>query len=101
MVVIDQSILAGILELMSESQGDWEYTGDIGPETHLLSDLGLGSLDLVVLGTMIQKRFGRLPFADYLAEIGQLPVEERDLTVGELVAFVSRHRGWTPGGDIR
>ena len=51
------------------------------------------SLDLVVLGTAIQKRHGKLPFAELLAEIGQRPVEERDLSVGELVAFVSLHRG--------
>ena len=53
---------------------------------------GLESLDLVVLGTMLQQRYGRLPFAEFLAEIGQRPVEERDLTVAELVAFVCEHR---------
>lgn len=89
---IDQQVLASVLELMTKLAGDWEYEDEITPETYLLGDLGLESLDLVVLGTSIQQRYGRLPFAEYLAEIGQRPVEERDITVGELVNFVCRYR---------
>ncbi|HET7035097.1 MAG TPA: acyl carrier protein [Thermomicrobiaceae bacterium] len=89
---IDQQVLASVLELMTKLAGDWEYQDEITPDTYLLGDLGLESLDLVVLGTSIQQRYGRLPFAEYLAEIGQRPVEERDITVGDLVTFVCRHR---------
>ena len=89
---IDQQVLASVLELMTKLAGDWEYQDEITPDTYLLGDLGLESLDLVVLGTSIQQRYGRLPFAEYLAEIGQRPVEERDITVGDLVGFVCRHR---------
>jgi hypothetical protein len=92
MTHVDPEILAGVLEMMNQMAGDWEYSGSIGPDTYLLGDLGLESLDLVVLGTMIQHRYGRLPFAEYLAEIGQRPVEERDVTVGALVAYVSAYR---------
>jgi hypothetical protein len=55
------------------------------------------SLDLVVLGTSLQERYGSLPFAEFLAEVGQRPVEERDVSVGELVAYVCRH---TTGGGL-
>jgi hypothetical protein len=41
---------------------------------------------------MIQQRYGRLPFSEFLEELGQRPVEERDLTVAELVAFVCEQR---------
>jgi acyl carrier protein len=41
---------------------------------------------------MIQQRYGRLPFAEYLEELGQRPVEERDVTVADLVAFICEHR---------
>jgi acyl carrier protein len=58
------------------------------------------SLDLVVLGTSLQDRYGRLPFSEFLAEIGQRPVEERDISVGELVAFVGGHSTRIAGGDI-
>jgi acyl carrier protein len=90
--VRDPEVLAGVLELISEMSGDWEYSGEIGPETHFIADLGLESLEIVVLATMIQQRYGRLPFPAYFDEIGQRPVEQRDVTVAELVAFVCKHR---------
>jgi acyl carrier protein len=88
----DPAVLEGVLELLNELSGDWEYDGVIGPETYFLADLGLESLDIVVLGTMIQQEYGRLPFAEYLEEIGRRPVEQRDITVADLVAFVCEHR---------
>ena len=39
---------------------------------------------------------GRLPFAAYLEELGERPVEERDVTVAEVVAFVCEHRQRVP-----
>ena len=57
----------------SELAGDWEYDGEISPETRFLADLGLESLEIVVLATMIQQRYGRLPFAEFLEEIGAAP----------------------------
>ncbi|HTE59389.1 MAG TPA: acyl carrier protein [Solirubrobacteraceae bacterium] len=90
----DSRILADVLAMVDELAGDWEYDGEITPDTFFLADMGLESLDLVVLGTMVQQRYGRLPFAEYLAEIGGRPVEERDITVAELVAFIGeRHAG--------
>jgi acyl carrier protein len=88
----NHQILHEVLALMNQMAGDWEYSGNIGADTRFLGDLHLESLDLVVLGTMIQQRYGRMPFAEFLAEIGQRPVEERDVTVGELVSYVSQHR---------
>jgi acyl carrier protein len=92
MTADDPQVLAGVLQLLDELAGDWEYDGPIGPDTCFIADLALESLDIVVLGTMIQHRYGRLPFAEFLEELGQRPVEERDLTVAELVAFVCEHR---------
>ena len=92
MTAVDPRVLTGVLELLDELAGDWEYDGDIGPETRFIADLGLESLEIVVLGTMIQHQYGRLPFAEYLEELGQRPVEERDVTVAELVAFICEHR---------
>jgi acyl carrier protein len=84
-------VLGDILELMTTLAGDWEYSGTITSETQLFGDLGLQSLDLVVLGTSIQERYGRLPFAEFLVEIGQRP--EQDVSVGQLVEFICEHRG--------
>ena len=92
MTQIDPAVLQGVLDLLNELSGDWEYEGVVGPDTYFLADLGLESLDIVVLGTMIQQQYGRLPFAEYLEELGQRPVEERDVSVAEVVAFVCEHR---------
>jgi acyl carrier protein len=97
----DSQVLTDVLELMNELAGDWEYSDTITPETYLLGDLGLESLDLVVIGTEIQQRYGRLPFVEYLAEIGQRPIQQRDVSVSELVDFVCRHRGRHDNGDGR
>ena len=94
----DPQILAELLGMIDELAGDWEYDGPVTPETYFLADMGLESLDLVVLGTMVQQRYGRLPFAEYLAEIGERPAEERDVTVAELVTFVANHRATAVGG---
>lgn len=89
---VDPEVLDGVLEMLSELSGDWEYDGEITADTYFLADLGLESLDIVVLGTLIQQRYGRLPFPQYLEELGQRPVEERDVNVAEVVAFVCEHR---------
>jgi acyl carrier protein len=61
----------------------------ITPATRFFADLGLASIDAVVLGEELQKRYGRpLPFSELLAELGGRA--ERDLTIGELVAFLQR-----------
>jgi len=101
MQTTDVQILEEVLALMAQLADDWEYGGELTRATRLLADLGLESLDLVVLGTAIQERYGRLPFTEFLAEIGQRPPAERDVSVGELVAFVSRHcSGSTHGGGV-
>jgi acyl carrier protein len=101
MNVTEPQVLADVLDLMTKLAGDWEYSGTVTPDTQLLADLNLESLDLVVLGTAMQERYGRLPFTDFLAEIGQRPIEQRDITVRELVDFVCQHGGKTAGGVPR
>jgi acyl carrier protein len=98
MMVTHSRVLDDTIELMTQLAGDWEYTGRITPETRLLADLAMESLDLVVLGTALQERYGRMPFAEFLAEIGQRPVQERDVSVGELVAFLCRNDARAAGG---
>jgi acyl carrier protein len=91
-VTTDPQILAEVLEMVDELSGDWEYDGEITADTYFLAEMGLESLDIVVLGTMVQQRYGRLPFAEWLAEIGRRPVQARDVNVAALVSFVCEHR---------
>ncbi len=82
-------ILADLSHLLGNFQGR-EYSGAIGPETRFFADLGLASIDAIVLGEMLQDHYGRdLPFGDLMAELGRRT--DRDLRVGELVEFLHRH----------
>jgi acyl carrier protein len=95
MTTIDPQVLQAILSLLEEAQGDWEYTGEIGADTYFVADLGLESLEIVVLSTMVQQQFGKLPFPQFFEEIGQRPIDERDLTVADVAMFVCEHRQTT------
>jgi acyl carrier protein len=96
MTDIDPRVLEGILALLAEAQGDWEFDGEIGPQTRFVADLGLESLEIVVLSTMVQQQFGKLPFPQFFEEIGQRPIEQRDISVAELATFVCEHRKVDP-----
>jgi acyl carrier protein len=64
---------------------DWDLASALSSDSKLFSELGLESLDAVILATTIQEKYGTtMPFAELFAEIGQ---QQRDLTVAELVDF--------------
>lgn len=87
-VISPDSILGDLSRLLSDFQGR-EYLDPITPETRFFADLGLASIDAVVLGEQLQEHYGRpLPFADLMADLGRR--EDRDLTVGELVTFLQK-----------
>jgi acyl carrier protein len=82
-----QEILDYVLQSLSELSQDWDYSEPVGPETLLFSQMGLDSLDLVVLGTGMQEHYGQqMPFAEFLAAIGERG--QRDVSVSELVDFI-------------
>jgi len=99
MADLEARVQREVLELLDELSGDWEYDGEVTADTRFLADLELESLDLVVLGTMLEETYGRLPFAEYLAEVGERPVEERDVTVAELIQFICTHGAATAGHE--
>ena len=86
-----QEIQDYVLSLLGELCRDWDYSRPVGPESLLFSELGLESLDAVVLATSIQEHFGQqMPFAELLAAIGE---QQRDLSIAELVDFIDKHLG--------
>ncbi len=67
-----------------------EYSGEIDSKTLFFADLGFASIDAVVLGEMLEERYGRkLPFHELLAELGQHGAS--DLEIGEIADFLHRH----------
>ncbi len=88
-LISETTILADLRHVFRDVLGVDPLT-PIGPATRFFADLGLASIDAVVLGEAIQDRFQRrLPFEELLAELGKR--EERDLAISELIAFLQRH----------
>lgn len=92
MAVTKQEVTDAVLGLLRKLAEDWDHDDEIGTGTWLVRDLGMESIDVVVLGTTLQEHFQtNLPFAEYLADVGQRPV--KDIQVEELIGFVHQHVG--------
>lgn len=91
------SIDKGVIEILEEMTREWdtEFSGRIGPDTRLMQDLTLESIDIVMLIVAIEERFGTkgLPFDTLLMEDGRY-VEE--LKVAQIAEFLKTHL--KPGG---
>jgi acyl carrier protein len=82
-------ILDDIVTILSEQVG-LQFSSSISEETRLFADLGLASIDAVVLSETLQKHYDRpLPFNELMAQVGRKT--ERDLSIGELIAFLTAH----------
>jgi acyl carrier protein len=87
--ITEPEILADVARILADFQGR-EYLATIDRETRFFADLGLASIDAVVLGEQLQDYYGRpLPFGDLMADMGRR--ENRDLSIGELTAFLARN----------
>ena len=82
-------ILADVSRILAGFHGG-EDSGTIDPETRFFADLGLASIDAVVLGEALQSHYGRpLPFGELMADLGSRV--DRDMSVGEVADFLERH----------
>jgi len=91
-----EQILNEVADILRNFNGR-EYSGDIGPETLFFGDLGLASIDAVVLGETLEEHYGRkLPFHLFMADLGRRKV--RDIPLGELVAFLHQHLNASTAG---
>jgi acyl carrier protein len=65
-----------------------QYSSAISEETLFFADLGLASIDAVVLSERLREHYRQpLPFDILMAEIGRKT--DRDLSIGELIAFLA------------
>jgi acyl carrier protein len=84
-----EEVLQDVVMLLRKVSEDWEYGGEITPETRFFADMGLASLDVVMLGTAIQEHYGRVfPFMKFFAEMGERQIP--DIPVGVWVDFIHR-----------
>ncbi len=85
----EPAILVDLARVFADFHGR-EYSGPIEAGTRFFADLGLASIDAVVLGETLQERYRRpLPFGELLAELGHR--ENRDLALRELASFLARY----------
>jgi acyl carrier protein len=85
----EAELLTELRCILRESLGVDSMT-PIDPATTFFADLGLASIDAVVLGEAIQQRSGRpVPFEQLLGDLGGR--KQRDLEIRELIAFLQSH----------
>ena len=72
-----EQVMAHLAGLLQNFNGR-EYSGDIGAETLFFSDLGMMSIDAVVLAEALERSYGRrFPFPQFLAGLAQRGADRR------------------------
>jgi len=86
-----ENVFQSVVQAIESLAGDWVITRPLTPETHLIGDLAIKSLDLVVLASSMVRSYGPMPFDQLYARMEEAPPSERDLTIAEFVEFVRRN----------
>jgi acyl carrier protein len=85
-----QQIYRDLAEVMTRAFPDKDWSVEVGPRTRAFADLGLASIELVVLGERLEQFYGRrLPYGPFLATLRNRGAD--DLELGDLVAFLQQH----------
>jgi acyl carrier protein len=86
------AILADLAEVMRQAFPDRDVFEPVTSDTRVFADLGLASIDVVVLGERLEAFYGRrLPYGPFLAELRNTGAD--DLRLGDLVGFLQRNTG--------
>ncbi|MFP4446840.1 MAG: acyl carrier protein [Desulfosudaceae bacterium] len=81
------TIFKDILRTLDKVGEDWEFSEEITPDTYLLGDLGMESIDVVVLGEFLEEYYDQsFPFTEYFTELAQQEIT--DIRVSDLVDFI-------------
>ena len=84
------SIYHDLANVMATTFPDRDFPAAVGPDTRVFADLGLASIEVVVLGERLEQFYGRrLPFGPFLAGLRTRGAD--DLELGDLVAFLQQH----------
>jgi acyl carrier protein len=85
-----ENILRELADVMRQTFPDRDYSGPVALQTRVFADLGLASIDVIVLAEKLEQFYGqRLPFGPFLAGLRTRGAE--DLELGELVTFLQQH----------
>ena len=84
-----EQIVADLADVLRRTFPDREYSGPVGADTRVLGDLGLASIDVVVLAERLEQFYGRrLAFGPFLAGLRDRGAD--DLALGDVVEFLRR-----------
>lgn len=81
-------ILACVRQSISALYGDPQLAADLTEGTSLIDDLGMQSLELVVLTSDVIHRYGPVPFQELFDAMAATPPAERNLTIRDLIEFI-------------
>ncbi len=83
-------LLTALAHVVQTAFPDRDFPDAVEGTTRVFADLGLASIEIVVLAEKLDTHFGkRLPFGTFLKSLRERGVE--DIEVGELVAFLQQH----------
>lgn len=85
-----EQVYRDLAHVMASTFPDRDMAVGAGPETRVFADLGLASIDLIVLGERLEQFYARrLPFGPFLAGLRNLGAD--DLELEQLVNFLLQH----------
>jgi acyl carrier protein len=83
-------VLADLAAVVRRAFPDRDFPEAVGMDTRVLADLGLASIDVVVLAEQLGAFYGkRLPFGTFLKNLRDRGSD--DIELGELVRFLQAH----------
>jgi acyl carrier protein len=86
-VKTSEQTIADLTGVLRRTFPDREYSGPIGVDTRLFGDLGLASIEVVLLAERLEQFYGRrLAFGPFLAGLRDRGAD--DLELGEVVDFL-------------
>jgi acyl carrier protein len=85
-----EQITRELAEVMARAFPEKDLPAAVGPTTRAFADLGLASIELVVLGERLEQFYGRrLPYGPFLASLRNRGAD--DLELGDLIVFLQQH----------
>jgi len=85
-----EQVFDEVVKIIRELAEDWEFSGEITPETTMLGDLGFESIDAVALASAVEELYGQsFPFAEYFSQLEEQKID--DLRLRDVVEFVHSH----------
>lgn len=85
-----EQVLADLSAVVRRTFPDRDFPDAVGPDIRAFADLGLASIDLVVLAEKLEGFYGRkLPFGQFLTGLRNRGAD--DIQLGELVGFLQSY----------